>query len=210
MQESRHGTHLVRADVRPHARQDAVVVADAYQSVVGTHGSGDHGRHRHLQPPRRRAAAQGQGHASRDGRTLIPGSLEDAFILDGPGEYEVKDVLMTGVRTYRDDSAGQGARPQRRVRRRAGRDAHDPPRRHRPSADRGEADATSGRSTSPASRSAAALSPNRAAELVAQLDAEDRRADAGLRGRGDCDEALAKFFHEMGGTAAPAPSPSCR
>src|SRR4029078_9543478 len=37
---------------------------------------------------------------------LLPRSLDDAFVLDGPGEYEVKDVLLTGVRTYRDDAKG--------------------------------------------------------------------------------------------------------
>ena len=38
--------------------------------------------------------------------TLLPTSLDDAFVLDGPGEYEVKEVLLTGVRTYRDDARG--------------------------------------------------------------------------------------------------------
>ena len=28
-------------------------------------------------------------------------------MLDGPGEYEVHDVLLTGVRTYRDDAKGE-------------------------------------------------------------------------------------------------------
>ena len=32
-------------------------------------------------------------------------------MLDGPGEYEVHDVLLTGVRTYRDDAKGARARP---------------------------------------------------------------------------------------------------
>ena len=37
---------------------------------------------------------------------MLPTSLEAAFVLDGPGEYEVHDVLVTGVRTYRDDAKG--------------------------------------------------------------------------------------------------------
>src|SRR5207249_8845724 len=47
-----------------------------------------------------------KGARSRDGLTLLPTSLENAFVLDGPGEYEVRDVLLTGVRTYRDDEKG--------------------------------------------------------------------------------------------------------
>jgi L-ascorbate metabolism protein UlaG (beta-lactamase superfamily) len=47
-----------------------------------------------------------KGRLSRDGGTHLPTSLEDAFVLDGPGEYEVKHVLLTGVRTYRDDKKG--------------------------------------------------------------------------------------------------------
>src|SRR6476661_5710897 len=38
--------------------------------------------------------------------STIPSSLDAAFVLDGPGEYEVKEVLVTGVRTYRDDARG--------------------------------------------------------------------------------------------------------
>ena len=48
-----------------------------------------------------------KGKTSRDGKTVLPTSVEDAFILDGPGEYEVKNVLLTGVRTYRDDARGK-------------------------------------------------------------------------------------------------------
>ena len=53
-----------------------------------------------------------KGKHSRDGRTLLPSSLDDAFVLDGPGEYEVKEVLLTGVRTYRDDARGAEAGKQ--------------------------------------------------------------------------------------------------
>ena len=50
--------------------------------------------------PRPRARSRATADAS------CPTSLEDAFVLDGPGEYEVHDVLLTGVRTYRDDARG--------------------------------------------------------------------------------------------------------
>ncbi|CAN5787505.1 MBL fold metallo-hydrolase [soil metagenome] len=36
----------------------------------------------------------------------VPTSLEPAFLLDSPGEYEVHQVLVTGVRTFRDDDNG--------------------------------------------------------------------------------------------------------
>ena len=39
--------------------------------------------------------------------TVLPSSLETTFSVDSPGEYEVKDVLLTGVRTYRDDAKGE-------------------------------------------------------------------------------------------------------
>jgi L-ascorbate metabolism protein UlaG (beta-lactamase superfamily) len=38
--------------------------------------------------------------------TIRPTSLEAAFPLDAPGEYEVHEVLITGVRTFRDESRG--------------------------------------------------------------------------------------------------------
>ena len=50
----RDGNHLVRADLHPAAGRDAVVVTDAYQSVVGPTGPRHHRRHRDVQPPRRR------------------------------------------------------------------------------------------------------------------------------------------------------------
>src|SRR3989304_4819358 len=37
---------------------------------------------------------------------LRPTSLEPAFQLHRPGEYEVHDVLVNGVRTYRDEARG--------------------------------------------------------------------------------------------------------
>jgi hypothetical protein len=34
---------------------------------------------------------------------------ESVFVIDGPGEYEVGGVMITGVRTYRDNQKGQTA-----------------------------------------------------------------------------------------------------
>ncbi len=44
-------------------------------------------------------------HGSRSNRR-VPTSLEDAFLLDSPGEYEVHEVLITGVSTFRDENLG--------------------------------------------------------------------------------------------------------
>ena len=84
------------------------MVADPYQSVVGPTGRGITGDIVTFSHPDDTPLARGKpkGRLSRDGSTLIPSSLDQAFILDGPGEYEVKEVLVTGVRTYRDDVRG--------------------------------------------------------------------------------------------------------
>ena len=135
---------------------------------------------------------------SRDGGTAIPTSLEPAFVLDGPGEYEVHDVLLTGVRTYRDDAKGARARPPDRVRHGAGRDPHDPPRRHRPPADRGEARRHRpgrGRVRADRRRAHARPAPRR------WSPSSTRRSSIPMpvcEDEADCDEALKQFLHEMG------------
>src|SRR6478609_867752 len=86
--------------------RDAVVVNDPYQSVVGPTGRGITAEIVTYSHPDDRPLPKAKGKRSRDGQTLLPSSLDDAFVLDGPGEYEVKDVLLTGVRTYRDDAKG--------------------------------------------------------------------------------------------------------
>ena len=92
-----HGTDLVRADVHPPAWQGRGRRGGSLSGGRRADRSRDHRRDRHLLPPRRHAAAQGQGRSiARRARRSCPSSLEDAFVLDGPGEYEVKDVLLTG------------------------------------------------------------------------------------------------------------------
>ena len=76
------------------------------QSVVGPTGRGITGDIVTFSHPDDRPLPKAKGKPSRDGRTFLPSSLDDAFVLDGPGEYEVKEVLVTGVRTYRDDAKG--------------------------------------------------------------------------------------------------------
>src|SRR5262245_58017356 len=75
--------------------KDAVVVNDPYPAIVGPTGRGITGdvvtySHPDEAPPPKKAVK-----LSRDGTTVVPTSLEPAFVLDGPGEYEVHDVLLT-------------------------------------------------------------------------------------------------------------------
>jgi hypothetical protein len=86
--------------------REGTVVADAYRSIVGPTGrgiSGDIATYSHADP--RPLPAKGRAPEGETG-VMRPSSLEDAFLLDGPGEYEVHNVLVTGVRTYRDDRKG--------------------------------------------------------------------------------------------------------
>ncbi len=87
--------------------KDAVVVTDPYRSVVGPTGRGVTADIvTFSRPDPQTVAPKAKDRVARDGITLLPSSLEEAFVLDGPGEYEVKHVLLTGVRTYRDDHKG--------------------------------------------------------------------------------------------------------
>ena len=89
--------------------KDAVVVIDPYQSVVGPTGRGITGDIVIFSHPDDRALPKARGRLSRDGSTMLPSSLDNAFVLDGPGEFEVREVLITGLRTYRDDAKGAEA-----------------------------------------------------------------------------------------------------
>jgi beta-lactamase family protein len=86
--------------------REGVVAADAYRSIVGPTGRGltaDIATYSHDDDP---PGARSGGRSSGDGTIVRPTSLENAFLLQGPGEYEVHEVLITGVRTFRDDSKG--------------------------------------------------------------------------------------------------------
>ncbi len=87
--------------------KDAVVVTDPFRSLVGPTGRGLTGDIvTFSRPDDQTVPPKPKDRVARDGITLLPTSLEEAFILDGPGEYEVRHVLLTGVRTYRDDHKG--------------------------------------------------------------------------------------------------------
>lgn len=73
--------------------REGTVAADAYRHLVGPTGRGltaDIATYSHPDPS----------------SSLPPTGLDSAKKLDSPGEYEVHDVLVTGVRTFRDDAHG--------------------------------------------------------------------------------------------------------
>jgi L-ascorbate metabolism protein UlaG (beta-lactamase superfamily) len=113
-------TWLGQGCVRLRGKEGTVVV-DPFPSVVGPTGRGLTAdvvafTHPDAQPPTRRPErrAAGGGHGPGDGTFAaagndfpVPTSLEPAFRLTGPGEYEVHDILVTGIRTARDDARGE-------------------------------------------------------------------------------------------------------
>jgi L-ascorbate metabolism protein UlaG (beta-lactamase superfamily) len=92
--------------------REGVVAADAYRAIVGPTGRGltaDICSYSHAEPaPDGRPSRRSDGAGTSTPRlgVVLPTSLEGAFPLDAPGEYEVHDVLVTGVRTWRDESRG--------------------------------------------------------------------------------------------------------
>ncbi len=183
--------------------KDAVVVADAYQSIVGPTGRGIAGDIVTYSHPDDAPVPKAKGRTSRDGATLLPSSLEEAFCLDGPGEYEVKDILITGVRTFRDEH--RGAERGRNVAFVVELDGvhviHLGDIGHLLTEDKltdiGPVDVA----CIPVGGS---LSATKAAELVAQLDVKVV-VPLPVCDDDDSSEALARFLHEMGAPTAPAP-----
>ncbi len=184
--------------------RDAVVVADAYQSVVGPTGrgiTGDIATYSHQDDA---PLPKAKGRETPSGKTLLPSSLESAFTVDGPGEYEARHVLLSGVRTFRDDSKGDargrgtafvveldglhtihlGDVGQLLTQEELG--------------DIGPVDIA----CVPVGGS---LNATKTAELIAQLDPKLVIAMPICPDEADCAEALAKFFHEMGADATAQP-----
>jgi Predicted Zn-dependent hydrolases of the beta-lactamase fold len=177
--------------------RDAVVVADPYQSVVGPTGRGIGGDVVTFSHPDDNPLPRAKGKHSRDGRTLLPSSLENAFVLDGPGEFEIKEVLVTGVRTYRDDARGaeSGKQVAFVIEVDGLHTIHLGEIGHLLSeeklADIGSVDIV----CVPLGGS---LSPSQAAAVVAQLDPRIVVPMPVCDDEADCEEALKRFFHEMG------------
>jgi L-ascorbate metabolism protein UlaG (beta-lactamase superfamily) len=184
--------------------RDAVVVADAYQSIVGPTGRGITGEVVTFSHPDDAPLKKAKGKRSRDGSTVVPSSLEDAFVLDGPGEYEVRDVLLTGVRTYRDDAKGaeRGKQTAFVVELDGMHTIHLGEIGHllteEKLADIGPIDIA-------CVPIGGELTPQKTAELVAQLDPRIVVAMPLDDESAETQESLAKFFHEMGGDPAPQP-----
>ena len=182
--------------------RDAVVVADAYQSVVGPTGRGITGDIATYSHPDDAPLAKAKGPRTRDGKTVVPSSLEDAFSLDGPGEYEVKDVLVTGVRTYRDGEKGavRGTGTAFVVELDGLHTIHlgdvGSLLSEQELGDIGSVDIA-------CVPVGGLLNATKTAELIAQLDPKLVLAMPVCPDEADCAEALAKFFHEMGGEPTP-------
>jgi L-ascorbate metabolism protein UlaG (beta-lactamase superfamily) len=91
--------------------REGVVAADPFRSIAGPTGRGltaDIVSYGHPDE----SVVTGRGAKAKAGVTShmlevpLPTSLEKAFVLDSPGEYEVHDVMATGVRTFRDNEKG--------------------------------------------------------------------------------------------------------
>src|SRR5262245_22814663 len=184
--------------------RDAVVVADPYQTVVGPTGRGITGEIVTFSHPEDKPLPRAKGKRSRDGSTFLPSSLDDAFVLDGPGEYEVRDVLVTGVRTYRDDAKGteRGKQTAFVIELDQMHTIHLGEIGHllteEKLGDIGPIDIACLPIGGP-------LSPQKSAELIAQLDPRIVVAMPLDEDAPDTKEALAKFLHEMGGETAIQP-----
>lgn len=89
--------------------REGVVAADPFKAIVGPTGRGMSADIVTFGRPDESidAARHKAGAASRHLAVPIPSSLETAFALDSPGEYEVHGVMVTGVRTFRDAARGQ-------------------------------------------------------------------------------------------------------
>jgi beta-lactamase family protein len=101
--------------------KEGIAVANAFPRIVGPTGRGltadiltfSHPDGQSTLGPEAPAAtlradkstASTKAASSRNGMR-IPTSLESAFLLDSPGEYDVHEILVTGVRTFRDEARG--------------------------------------------------------------------------------------------------------
>lgn len=186
--------------------REGVIAADAFRSVVGPTGRGltaDIVTFSH--PDAEQAGARGRkGTTLTRAGTPLPASLEEAFVLEGPGEFEVHDVLVTGVRTFRDESRGsERGRNVAFVYELDGLHAV-----HLGDIGHALTEATLGEvgtvdvACLPIGGN---LTVARAAELVSQLDVNLVVAMPVCDRPEDCDAAMGRFLHEMGVAQAPAP-----
>jgi L-ascorbate metabolism protein UlaG (beta-lactamase superfamily) len=177
--------------------KEAVVVNDPYPSIVGPTGRGITGDVVTFSHPDDAPLPKKPVKLSRDGGTAVPTSLEAAFVLDGPGEYEVHDVLLTGVRTYRDGARGatRGRQTAFMVELDGIHTLHLGDIGHELTEEKlGDI----GRVEVLCVPVGGALSTAQAAAVVAQLDPKIVVPMPVCEVEADCDEAMRKFLHEMG------------
>lgn len=91
--------------------REGVVAADPFRSVAGPTGRGLTAdivsfSHADDAAEAERGARSKASVLSRHLGIALPTSLESAYVLDSPGEYEVHEVMVTGVRTFRDTERG--------------------------------------------------------------------------------------------------------
>jgi hypothetical protein len=176
--------------------REGVVVADAYSEIVGPTGRGltaDICTYSHTDD-QARLRLEGSGPHSRGNGIKVPTSLANAFLLDSPGEFEVHEVLITGIPTFGDDQKGsERGRNMAFVYELDGLHAvHLGEIAHLLSAEMLDGVGTVDVACVPIGGS---LPATRAAELVTQLDAK-LIVPMSLDGEGTAAE-MAKFLHEM-------------
>lgn len=76
--------------------RDGIIICDPYDRSVGF----DLGR------PTAHILTISHEHPDHNNRAAVRPVRDKVFIIDGPGEYEVRGVLITGVRTYHDKEKG--------------------------------------------------------------------------------------------------------
>lgn len=95
--------------------REGIVATDAFPRIVGPTGRGltaDIVTYSHEDGQQSLGlsadgnSSQAKRKTARSDGQRVPTSLEPAFLLDSPGEFEVHHVLITGVQTYRDDHEG--------------------------------------------------------------------------------------------------------
>ena len=91
--------------------REGVVAADPYRAIVGPTGRGLTAdivtfSHAEDESVAARGKAKDAGPRSRYLGVPLPTSVESAFALDSPGEYEIHDVMVMGIRTFRDGVRG--------------------------------------------------------------------------------------------------------
>jgi hypothetical protein len=96
--------------------REGIVATDAYPHVVGPTGRGltadivtyshEDGQQTLGLSQNGNSSGSAKRKSSKADNQRIPTSLESAFLLDSPGEFEVHHVLINCVQTFRDDQQG--------------------------------------------------------------------------------------------------------